>query len=1016
MNYESNQPSSAALLEPKGGAAAETDALERQPVAESKEKTGDEHACRAALLKGINRLLEAALTVKTEEELGAVCLSVAEEVTGSAFGFLGELNAEGMLDDVVISGPEWDACKGPDPSGSRRLPGGFKVHGIYGRVLIDGKAFYTNDPASHPDSVGLPQGHPPLKSFLGVPLIRDGRTVGMVALANREGGYRDEELYALESLAAVTVQAFFRKRAEEALRTGEEKYRKLFEIMDEGFALCELVRDGEGKAVDYRILEVNRAYEKHAGVAPAEVVGRLRSESGPALNPRMLEACTRVVETGSPIRLEQHNEGLGRWIRVGLFPHSGDRFAKLFEDISERKRADEALKKSETRYRQIVETAQEGIWMIDAVDRTVFVNKKMAEMLGCGVEELMGRSPREFMAPEFREKADERLHEHREGVHHSADYRLTRKDSEDLWVHLSSSAIIDGRRYLGSLVMMTDITYRKKAEIALREAKANLETSVAERTAYLNRTIERLEVEVSQRASAEEILRKNEALLGTVLETLPVGVAFVDEDGRPFYLNPALVEIWDGEMTECGACRIWQEGSELSLLSADHPVAVALRNDEPVLGVVQEIETFGGTRKSVITSASPILMPDGSKAGGVFVMQDITHQQDLQKQLLHAQKLDSIGSLAGGVAHDFNNILTIICGYAESVYEQLEGDDGLREELRHVLEAGAKASDLTRKLLTFSRQQVAETAPMSLTATVEEVLSFVSRLIGAHIEVRRQLSPERLTIRGSKGQIEQVLVNIVLNARDAIADAGTVTVRTGKVKAAEAAVALPEEGTYAFVEIADSGVGIPPQNLDRIFEPYFTTKEQGKGTGLGMAIAYGIIRQHRGTITVTSAVGQGTTFTVYLPLTSSRAKALSEPGQGELPRGNETVLVVEDEAMVRSYADMTLRKAGYCVVTACDGAEALETIREHPVDIVLADVIMPGMNGMEMYRQMREFLPGLKVVFASGYSADIVTAKGIAEGEFCFLQKPVTKATLLTTIREVLDGEGGGIVAADETV
>lgn len=840
----------------------------------------EELSRHAALLKGINRILEATMTVKTEEDLGAVCLSVAEEVTGSAFGFIRELNSEGLLDDVAISDPGWKFRRAAAPGGRLPLPGGLKIHGIYGRVLRDGKGFYTNDPPSHPDSIGLPKGHPPLTSFLGVPLVRDGVTVGMIAVANREGGYGDEHLHALESLATSVAQAFSRMRAEEALRASEECFRAL------------------------------------------------------------LTASSQVMYRMSPDWSEM------RRLKGGGF-------------ISDTEAAN-------------------GNWLQDYIDPDD--QPQVLKAIGEAV---------------------------RTGSVFELEHRVRCLDGTLGWTF---SRAVPVRNASGEIVewfgAASDVTERKRAEEALREAKANLEKAVSDRTVDLAATIERLKVEIGQRTSAEDILRKNEALLATVLETLPVGVALVDEDGRPFYLNQALAEIWDGEIAECGGGRIWQEGSDVSLLPADHPVAVALRIGEPVTGVVQEIETFTGKKKAVIASASPILMPDESRAGGVFVMQDITQQQDLQKQLLHAQKLDSIGSLAGGIAHDFNNLLTIITGYAEAVYDELEGDSHLRDELRQVLEAGGRASELTRKLLAFSRQEVAETAPMSLTETAEHVLSFVSRLIGAQVEIRRQLASERLTIRGSRGQIEQVLVNILLNARDAIADTGRVTVRTGKVKGAEAAVALPEEGTYAFVEIADTGEGISPQNLDRIFEPYFTTKEQGKGTGLGMAIAYGIVRQHRGIIMVTSAVGQGTTFTVYLPLTSSHCRRRHEQGRGELPEGRETVLVVEDEEMVRAFTEATLRSGGYRVIAAADGAEALEAIREHPVDIVLADVIMPGMNGMEMYRKMQEFLPNLKVIFVSGYSADIVTAKGVAAGEFRFLQKPVNKTALLTAIREALDGEG----------
>lgn len=383
-------------------------------------------------------------------------------------------------------------------------------------------------------------------------------------------------------------------------------------------------------------------------------------------------------------------------------------------------------------------------------------------------------------------------------------------------------------------------------------------------------------------------------------------------------------------------------------------------------------------------------------------MEDITRQQELQKQLLHSQKLESIGSLAGGVAHDFNNLLMVISGYAEDVHSEVERED-LKESLNQVLWAGKKARELTHKLLAFSRQQVAETKPVSLSEVVKGLLKLFSRTIGEDIEVVERFSVLPLTIRGNVSQVEQVLVNLIINARDAMPHGGVLTTETGWVEGSEAA-AVGDASQYAFVRITDTGTGIRREHLDKIFDPYFTTKETGKGTGLGLAIAYGVVRQHQGRITVDSTEGKGTAFTVYFPLHHPCAGESVRVDAGALPAGTETVLVVEDDDTVRNFVSFTLTRAGFKVMAAADGFEALEIAAVHPLDILFSDVIMPKMNGLEMYARMKEIHPNLKVVFASGYSADVVSGKGIDQTDYRFVQKPVPRETLLRTVREALDG------------
>jgi PAS domain S-box-containing protein len=681
-----------------------------------------------------------------------------------------------------------------------------------------------------------------------------------------------------------------RKKAEDAVRASQAQLETLFNAAPLGIYLV----DG-----DFRIRQVNPAALPVFGAIP-DVIGRDFGEVIHLLWPEgyaddLVRLFRHTLETGDPYSSPEWSEkrrdrGEAEYYEWQInrirFPDGSFGVVCYFRDISSQVRARQANVESEEKYQTLFNSIDEGFFLIDVIfdedDRPVDIyyveaNAAATRMLGL---DFTGRRLREIN-PNYEEYWYEIFGEVARTGQSMRMQQYAEPDKRWYSFYVFRIGGPESRR-IGNIFQ--DITERRKTDEALQKARDTLEATVTVRTVELAGTIERLKMEVDQRAAAEDILRANEALLRTVLETPPVGVGIIDPKGRVSYLNPAMIAIWEGEVTECAGCRMWKPGSDVPLLPAEQPATVALRTDKPVLGVVLDVETVTGKRKTVITSASPILLPDGSKSGGVCVVQDITQQQELQKQLLHTQKLESIGSLAGGIAHDFNNILTAICGYTESVYGELESGD-LREELRQVLDAGERASELTRNLLAFSRQQVTETAPMSLTETVENVLTFVSRLIGAQIEVRRELSPDRLMIQGSRGQVDQVLVNILLNARDAICGTGSVTVRTGKVAAADTVAGLPREGNYAFVEISDTGEGIPQQNLDRIFEPYFTTKEQGKGTGLGMAIAYGIVRQHHGTVTVASAVGKGTTFTVYFPLTSRRGRGGAGTGAGRAPPG-----------------------------------------------------------------------------------------------------------------------------------
>jgi len=440
-------------------------------------------------------------------------------------------------------------------------------------------------------------------------------------------------------------------------------------------------------------------------------------------------------------------------------------------------------------------------------------------------------------------------------------------------------------------------------------------------------------------------------------------------------------------------------------------VAVATAVAQPSYEL--ELETLQGERRWVRVNEAPV-MEHGAEVSIVGSLTDITEQRAaeqhrivVEETLRRSQRLESIGRLAGGIAHDFSNLLSVILSYSTFAMDMLPKDDELQEDLNEILKAGKRAATLTQQLVAFSRRQILTPSIIDLNAIVLDTSSMLRRVVDEDIRIDLLLDDELGRVSLDRGQLEQIMMNLVVNARDAMPDGGTLSIatRNAQIDGGETSAGAPPPGDYVVLEIRDTGQGMAPEVLDQIFEPFFTTKAAGIGTGLGLATVYGIVNQSRGTIEVTSTVGEGTRFTLFFPVATdsgeprpSRPRALR--GQGR----TETILVVEDEEPVRLIVARSLRQAGYLVLVAETADEAALAVERHrgPLDLLLTDVVMPGSNGVLLAERLRHFNPSLRVLFMSGYSPEAVSSRGIPDGEFHFLAKPFTPDKLTSAVRKAL--------------
>ncbi len=522
----------------------------------------------------------------------------------------------------------------------------------------------------------------------------------------------------------------------------------------------------------------------------------------------------------------------------------------------------------------------------------------------------------------------------------------------------------------------------------------------------------RLSAQASALATGEAALRAHERFLRDVIDADPHFVFAKDWDGRFTLANKAVAQVY-----------------------GITPDALVGKTDADFNSNRQEVENFLRDDREVIASGRPKLIPeepvtnaktgetrwfetvkvplisaDGTARQVVGVATDVTQRKRLEEQLRQSQKMEAIGRLAGGIAHDFNNLLTAIIGYAELLMADGGAADSRRGDVAEIKRAAERAAGLTQQLLAFSRKQLLQPKVLDLNALVRETQKLLRRLLGEDIELQTVAATDLDAVEADPGQLGQVIMNLAVNARDAMPRGGQLTIETANVVLDDAAVqqhVTMRPGRYVMLAVSDTGVGMDADTKAHLFEPFFTTKEAGKGTGLGLATVYGIVKQSGGYIWAYSEPGRGATFKIYLPPVAARAEAVRSPvAPSAATHGSETVLVVEDEEAVRRLSCRVLESHGYTVLAAGRGDQALHVASRHtgPIQLLVTDVVMPGMSGRELAKRLSSLRPATKVLYLSGYTDDAIVRHGVLEPGVSFLQKPFTPAALARKVREVLDG------------
>lgn len=809
---------------------------------------------------------------------------------------------------------------------------------------------------------------------LGAMMPKDGVQVFETVHRTKDGRRIPVEIqstmvsyYGEDAMLSIARDITERKETEEALRKSEETYRNIIDSMNETV----WVTNFNGKFIDVNetaseMLQYSR--EELLNMGPIDIDLNLTEKIVRQLEGINANDRVRIFET---THTKKDGQTIPVEIQSTLVIYQGQNvILSIARDITERKEAEEALRKSEETYRNLIDNMSETVWVIDFNGKFLDVNQTACELLQYSREELLTMGPLDIdpnLTEDVMYALIQRLE--RERIRISETLHI-RKDGTAIPVELQSTLVT----YRGKEVILSigrDITERKKAETALQRSEA------------------------TNRLLAAVVRQSNES------------IAITDLAGRIEYINPAY-EMMHREIADEIV------GRPLSILLPEAP----LNNDNRTpWEVLQSNETWSGryldrrndgSMYDVDALLFPIYDTEGQITNYCKIARDISHEVQLERQLSQAQRLETIGTLAGGIAHDFNNMLTPVMGYAEMAASSLPPSDPLQANLQQILKGAHRARDLVRQILTFSRQHEQERQPLYLPAVIKEALKLMRPSIPSTIEIRQSIDPMCEKVLADATQIHQVIVNLCTNAFHAMeAKGGRLTITLEQVKLDPALAQLYpdlQQGEYARLAVADSGIGMDKATVERIFEPFFTTKPVDRGTGLGLSVAHGIIRAHGGALIVESEPGQGSTFQIYLPILRDEAE-MDAAHSTPVERGKETILLVDDETAVTDVVQMMLDWLGYHVEAYNDSYEALTVfkLQPHKYDLVISDLTMPQMTGVDFAEKLQEVRAGMPVFIITGYGNHLDEETQRRHGIRLVASKPIALDELATQIRQVLD-------------
>jgi PAS domain S-box-containing protein len=899
-------------------------------------------------------------------------------------------------------------------------------------------------------------------------------------------------------LLGIYMDVTERKRAEAVLRESEQAYRSLFEHTNEGIAHCQMIFEN-GKAKDFVYLEVNPSFGALTGLK--DVVGKPASEVVPGIcekDAELIEAYGRVAATGKSERFERFVEALQQWFDLSVFSPKRGFFVAVFDVITERKRAEAALRESQAILMESQRIAGLGSYVTDLIAGRWSSSEVLDEVFGIGPT--YDRSVAGWVTlihPDDRAMMVDYLEKEVLGRRQpfKKEYRIVRhNDQSERWVKGLGRLEFDAQgRPVKMIGTIQDVTERKEAEKALRASEAryrqlhetmrdafgivDMDGRIQESNHAFQEMMGYSDAELKQLSYMDLTPAKWHALDAQIIrdQVLPRGYSEVYEkeyrrkDGSVFPINLRVTMIRNDAGQATGMWAVIRDITERKLIeksltrlstaveqaaetivitdtsgtilyanpafekSTGYTRAEAVGQNPRVLKSGKQDAEFyrrmwetlqrgevweghfinkrkDGSLYEEEATISPIRDAAGKVTSFVAVKRDVTREMQLEAQVRQTQKLEAIGTLAGGVAHDFNNILGVIqlqVGLLKEAGRLPSEAKGYADE---IISTVKRAADLTRQLLLFSRKEEMQPRDLDLNQGVTDLGKMLRRVLNERIGLQLKLAAQPMFIHADPGMMDQVLMNLAANARDAMPEGGQLVIETEGVefdKAAAAQSALARPGSFVRLSVSDSGDGIPPELLPRIFEPFFTTKQVGKGTGLGLATVYGIVQRHKGWINVCSEVGRGTTFKIYLPrLAGVTPQKKAAEMLGTAPTGRETILLVEDEPVMLNSIKKSLANLGYHVLEASNGVKALEVWREHrrKIKLLLTDMVMPeNLTGRELAEILIKENPKLKVIYMSGYSADVVKKDFPFKAGVNFLAKPFQIQALAKIIRENLD-------------